>query len=83
MHVVLTQKKEFRKLRNVSKKKISGFFSICKQNTNTYYYKKQTKRQYVGWHYTLISDYKKENKQAAAFFREINIFSRKKHALKN
>ena len=64
MHVVLTQKKEFRKLRNVSKKKISGFFLfVNKIQILTTTRSKLKDNMLDGTIHKLVTTKKKTNKQ--------------------
>ena len=76
----MTQKKKFRKLRNISKKKISGFFSICKQNTNilTTTRSKLKDNMLDGTIHKLVTTKKKTNKQQhfsvkSIYFHEKNM----------
>ena len=64
MHVVLTQKKKFRKLRNISKKKISGFFLfVNKIQILTTTRSKLKDNMLDGTIHKLVTTKKKTNKQ--------------------
>jgi len=79
MHVVLTQKKEFRKLRNVSKKKISGFFLfVNKIQILTTTRSKLKDNMLDGTIHKLVTTKKKTNKQQhfsvkSIYFHEKNM----------